>query len=273
MSVTAEEQICNLALSHLGETEISDISGTDTTSTILKEVYDQNRDFVMEEFPWPCLVKRTSLNLAAEISITDITSAEPGVVTCSAHTFVNNDLVIFSGCASAGLTDMDGNVFRVSGKTDDTFELEETDGDNVDTSGYGTYTSGGSVRRYATADWDYVYDLPSDCLKPLKILDEYWEEDPKYEWRREGSLIYCNIENAALQYIKQETTPANYSSALVEAIAYRLAWMVALPITGSRESRNDLWAMYDRFMKRVRSSGAEGGESQDRGEALWINAR
>jgi len=273
MSVTTEEQICNIALFHLGEAEISNISGTDTTSTILEEVYDQNRDFVMEEFPWPSVTKRTSLALAAEISITDISSAKPGVVTCSAHTFINNDLVIFSGCAAAGLTDMDGNVFRVSGKTDDTFELEESDGDDVDTTGYGTYTSGGSVRRYATSEWDYVYDLPDDCLKPLKILDELWEEDTEYEWKREGSLIYCNIEDAALKYTKKETDPANYSSALTEAIAYRLGWLVSIPITGSKELKNNLWTMYDRFMRKTRGSSAEGGASQDQGEALWINAR
>ena len=273
MSVSTEEQICNIALFHLGEAEISNISGTDTISTILSEVYDQNRDFVMEEFEWPSVIKRTSLALGVEVSITSVSSAEPGVVICSGHAFVNGDLVVFSGCATAGLTDMDGNVFRVAGKTTDQFNLAEPDGDDVDTSGFGTYTSGGSVRMYATAVWDYVYDLPSDCLKPLKILDELWEEGAAYEWKREGNLIYCNVENAALKYTKAETDPGNYSSALAEAIAYRLGWLVSIPITGSKELKNNLWTMYDRFMKRVKSSGAEGGASRDQGEALWINAR
>ncbi len=271
MSVTTETQLANIALSLLGEGEIADLDGSGSTATKLAEVYDQNRDFVMEAFPWPCLIKRFHLVLAGLDAVEGISQASPGVVDLTGHAFTDGQLVTFKDIV--GMTELNGGIFKVSGADTDDIELEDPDGDDVDTSGYSAWVSGGSIYLYATGVWEFVYDLPSDALKPLAILDVNFTGNTAYTWLREGSIIYASVEDAALKYIKKETAPANYTSDLVDAIAYRLAWLTCVGITGSTEMRAWLERRYDFIIKKMRGDSAEGGESQDRGEALWINAR
>lgn len=68
--------------------------------------------------------------------VTDITQANPGVVTSPGHGLVNGDQVTFSDVG--GMTEVNGNTYTVANKTDDTFELSSTN-----TTGFTAYTSGG----------------------------------------------------------------------------------------------------------------------------------
>ncbi len=270
--VTTETQIANTALSLMGEGEIADIDGTDATAVKLEEVYGQNRDFVLEAFPRPCALKRLHLTLSGKTAVSGITNANPGVVTATAHPFSDGELVKFVD--ADGMSDINGNIFKVTNKATDTFELYDVENEKVDTTGYGTYAAATDfVYRYATPDWDYVYDLPSNCLKPLKILDKDFGENDAYKWIREGAFLYTTVENAALKYILKEITVTNYTSNLIEAIAYRLAWLTCIGITGSGTLRQWLETRYNDLIKRARGSGAAGGDSQDQGEALWVDAR
>ncbi len=272
MSVTTETQLANIALSHMGEREIANIDdAADATAVKLEEVFDQNRDFVMEAFPWPCLIKRFHLVLAGLDTVEGISQASPGVVDLTGTAFVDGQLITFADIV--GMVELNGGIFKVSDKATDAISLEDPDGTDVDTSGYTAWVSGGSVYLHATGDWAFVYDLPSDALKPLEILDVNFTENTNYTWVREGSLIYCQLEDAALKYIKKETTVTNFSSNLAEAIAYRLAWLTCLSITGSSNMRTWLEGRYDRVLEKMRGSQKEGGTSQDRGETSWINAR
>lgn len=75
-------------------------------------------------------------------TITGITAADPGVVTATAHGFENGDLVEIWGVV--GMTEVNGNTYQVANKATDTFELTDpTTGEDIDTSGYTAYTSGG----------------------------------------------------------------------------------------------------------------------------------
>lgn len=78
-------------------------------------------------------------------TITGVTQANPGVVTSAGHGFANGDEVLISGIA--GMTQLNGNTYRVANVTANTFELQTTAGVNVDTSAYGAYVSGGTAAR------------------------------------------------------------------------------------------------------------------------------
>jgi hypothetical protein len=71
-------------------------------------------------------------------AITAITKANPAVVSVSAHGFSNGDVVKISDVV--GMTELNGGVYIIDNKTTGTFELVD-----VDSRGYGTYTSGGHV--------------------------------------------------------------------------------------------------------------------------------
>lgn len=91
------------------------------------------------------------------VSISGITQANPAVVTATSHGYNNGDHVIINSVT--GMVEVNGKTFKVANKTTNTFELQDVDGNNIDSSSFTTYASGGSVFRiyeiaspYAAAD-------------------------------------------------------------------------------------------------------------------------
>lgn len=80
-------------------------------------------------------------------TITGITNANPGVVTVSSVsptgglTLANGDTVTISGVV--GMTQVNENRYIVSGISGNTFTLYDLFGNPVDTTAFGTYSSGG----------------------------------------------------------------------------------------------------------------------------------
>jgi hypothetical protein len=72
----------------------------------------------------------------------------------------NGDTVVISGVG--GMTQVNGKRFIVANKTLTTFELKDIDGNNVNTTSYTTYTSGGVFNRVYTIATPFVTaDLPN----------------------------------------------------------------------------------------------------------------
>jgi len=91
--------------------------------------------------------------LEANKTITGITQANPGVVTSSSHGFANGDTVVISGVV--GMTQVNGKRFKVASVATDTFALQDIDGNNVNTTSYTTYVSGGVANRVYTLATTY----------------------------------------------------------------------------------------------------------------------
>ena len=91
--------------------------------------------------------------LEANKTITAITKANPGVVTATAHGFSNGDTVVISGVV--GMTQVNGKRFKVASVATDTFALQDIDGNNVNTTSYTTYVSGGVANRVYTLTTTY----------------------------------------------------------------------------------------------------------------------
>jgi len=99
--------------------------------------------------------------LGANLTITGITKANPGVVTSTSHGLVNGDYVVL---AVQGMYQLDGRVARVSGSTTNTFNLEGIDTTNFDTfsSGYCNKITFGTSVTTATSisagggDFDFI---------------------------------------------------------------------------------------------------------------------
>lgn len=85
-------------------------------------------------------------------AVTDITNANPGVVTASGHGFLTNSVITFDGVGGMA-AQVNGAFFTITVIDEDTFSL------GVDTSAYGTYTSGGTAiagAAHGLADGDMV---------------------------------------------------------------------------------------------------------------------
>lgn len=91
------------------------------------------------------------------VNISGITKANPAVVTLSGTAPANGAAVDIEGVV--GMTQVNNKRFLVKNRTSTTFELTDEDGNNINSTNYSTYTSGGTIEEvyelvtpYATAD-------------------------------------------------------------------------------------------------------------------------
>ncbi len=116
-------------------------------------------------------------------TITAATKANPCVVTAVGHGYSNGDSIIIENVV--GMTQLNNREFIVANKATDTFELHDTGGSNVNSTGYDTYVSGGVAAKIfeivSTFGVNDVFDLKftqsADVLyivhpsyKPKKLL-------------------------------------------------------------------------------------------------------
>jgi hypothetical protein len=94
-------------------------------------------------------------------TITGATQANPVVITSSSHGYSNGDEIYLDGVG--GMTELNGRNYIVANSASGTYSLQDLFGNDVDSTAYTAYTSGGSTDEiyeeatpYAAAD---VFDL------------------------------------------------------------------------------------------------------------------
>jgi hypothetical protein len=267
MSVSAAVDIANIALQRLGQPTISTLTESSRDATICNQLYDQNRDYCLMLADWDCLVNRQTLERSGKVAISAATAADPVEITCATHTFIANELIHVESIT--GMTQLNDLSYRVYSYTSTTIVLYGLDGTSIDGSSYTAWTSGGYVYRDPSANWAFVYDLPTDCLKVLHVLDEEGGTDTSYTWRKERTHLYTNIEAAGVRYVKKETDPSLYESDLVEVIAARLAWYISMRIHSDKTLRNGIYQEMQAAMARARMTNAAGSVDEGEPEASW----
>jgi hypothetical protein len=161
--------------------------------------------------------------LESSKTITGITKANPGVVTSSSHGFSNGDTVVISGVV--GMTQVNGKRFKVANVATNTFELQDIDGNNVNTSSYTTYTSGGVANRVYTLTTTYeTADLPN--LKFAQSADVMYICHPDFTPRKlsrtghtSWTITDVDFSNGPFLDHNITTTTINASSTTVGASA------------------------------------------------------
>jgi len=100
-------------------------------------------------------------NHGTDSVITKITKANPGVITTSSnHGLVNGDYVYISGVK--GMTQLNGNIYKVAGKAAKTFQLNTLAGAKVNTGSFGDWTSDGTVRKCFSPDCAILVTTAAD---------------------------------------------------------------------------------------------------------------
>ena len=103
-------------------------------------------------------------------TITAITQADPGVLTSASHGFSDGDEVFVSGVG--GMAELNGRNYLVANSTTNTFTLQDLFGNDIDTTSFTAFTSGGEAEQiyeeatpYAAADiFDLNYAQSADTM-------------------------------------------------------------------------------------------------------------
>lgn len=116
-------------------------------------------------------------------------------------------------------------------------------------------------------EYEIVYQLPTDCLRVLATSVS------STEYKIEQGKLLSNESSVNIKYIKQITDPTKFSEDFAEALAARLAWKLAYPITASRTVAADAYQMYKDALNMARAADAQEGTPEELEADEWITAR
>lgn len=202
--------------------------------------------------------------------ITGATAADPIVITAAGHGFSDGDWVYIHGVK--GMTELNGSFFIVANSSTNTFELTDTDGVNVDGTGFSAYTSGGQILQaiempQTDSGAIVVYKKPTDLIKPIKksVKTALLEV--------EQDKIISNVEDLKIRYTYFCTDPRKYFPKFVQALSTRLAAEIAFTITNSTTKSEQLKKLYlDVDLPTACSADSTQGTPDEATQDEWENA-
>ena len=117
-------------------------------------------------------------------------------------------------------------------------------------------------------EFDYQYQLPTDCLRALELYNA-----PTADWQIEEDMLLTSESSAQLRYIKKITDTGRYDPLFVEALATRLASEMAVPITGSKATRDKLFQLYTVKIQEARTRDSQEGQPENLRSSTWVQSR
>lgn len=132
--------------------------------------------------------------LETAIAITGVSNANPCAISVVGEPFSIGDWVFISGVG--GTTQLNGNTYVVASVSSDSFTLDDLNGDPVNSTSYGVYTSGGTVARLYTVSTPYAaVDLPylkfaqsADVMSLTCVNADTGSEYPPYDLTRLSAI-------------------------------------------------------------------------------------
>jgi hypothetical protein len=157
--------------------------------------------------------------LEADKVITNVTQADPAVVTSNSHGYSNGDEVVITEVV--GMTELNGKRFLVAGVTTNTFELTNKEGVTTDSTGFTTYVSDGVSNKVFEITTPYTTAQLFD-IKFAQSADVMYITHPSHEaskLSRTGhttwSLDEISFTNGPFMDVNTTTTTLTPSSASV----------------------------------------------------------
>jgi hypothetical protein len=102
--------------------------------------------------------------------------------------------------------------------------------------------------------WEFRYRYPNDCVDAQGIIGpsgrvEAVEIRPKFkvQYEADGRVILSDYPEAVLLYTKRVEEVERWPSYFVEAMAYRLASMIVMPLKNDAGNRNNLLQLAEQF--------------------------
>jgi hypothetical protein len=116
-------------------------------------------------------------------------------------------------------------------------------------------------------EYTYEFQLPSDCLKVLRLE----QEDVKYVI--EGNKLLTNETSIKIKYISDVTDTDLFPSDFSEVLALKLACDICMQLTQDRLLKRDLLAELQVLLADARSMDAQEGTPDDLVNDVWLNSR
>jgi hypothetical protein len=138
------------------------------------------------------------------------------------------------------------------------------------------------------AGWDYAYQIPPDCIAPRKIYDPYEGEvnipgfsstrepikfEPATNSDLDKGLILTNQDDALLIYTARVTDVNRFSAMYIDALAYKLAADLAVPLRGKEALSRTMIMLFDAAVVRAQASDAQKGYETPNTSNSFVESR
>lgn len=135
---------------------VGEVSDSSKKVRLRQFIFNENQTYVLEfGDQYLRFIQNGNQLTEASKTITGITQADPAVVTSTAHGYSNGDEVYISSVS--GMTQVNNRNFKVANVTANTFELQEMDSTDLDSTGYTAYSSGGTAEK--------IYEITTPFLE------------------------------------------------------------------------------------------------------------
>jgi hypothetical protein len=162
-----------------GSTFLAEVANSANKTRLIPFEFSTTQTYMLEFSNLKMRVyKDSGAVLEGDKTITAITKANPAVVTANSHGYSNGDEVVISSVG--GMTEVNGKRFLVADKTTNTFELQDKDGVDINSSSFTTYTSGGVSNKVFELTTPYTTAQLFD-LKFAQSADVMYITHPEHE--------------------------------------------------------------------------------------------
>ena len=232
-----------------GSTFIAEVADSDNKTRLIPFEFSTTQTYMLEFSNLKMRVyKDKGAVLEGDKTITGITQANPAVVTATSHGYDNGDEVLISGVS--GMTEVNGKRFLVADKTTNTFELQDKDGVDINSTSFTAYASGGVSNKVFEIATPYTTAQLFD-LKFAQSADVMYITHPEHEVEKlsrtghtSWTLADCSFTKGPMQDANTTDTTLNPGqSAVGTGIA-----LVASAVTGVNSGSGFLSTDVGRFV-------------------------
>lgn len=194
---------------------IGEIKASSALPRLIPFVNSSNQSYILEFGNLYMRVYKDGavMKLAAQ-TISAITNANPAVVTyVGSDTYANGDEVYISGVV--GMTEVNGRHFKVANRNTgaNTFELTDLGGTNINSTGYGTYSSGGTIEE--------IYELTTTYTTANVAA---------FDAKQSGGFLYIGLDGGYkyLEYTN-DTSWALYDHVIGDTLTTSISPSLSIP--------------------------------------------
>jgi hypothetical protein len=230
--------------------------------------------------PWNALKVRVPLNLSSLTVTTGTANGTTVTLTVGNHKLVVGQTIYVSGTVVSSSQTWDG-TYLITAVTATTISFANTI--------TGTYVSGGVVTWAPVFEFSYVYDLPTDGIRYLKVnsvsISNYYQYTTHGNWyqygqsmppfRIEGSHLLTSEITCDLQYLQYDNVfySPPQDNGLISLLIDKTAWTVSLGLNRDAQVINTLKADFTTAFIREKLINSQQGTPEELQESSWITTR
>jgi hypothetical protein len=209
------------AANRSGTKFIGEVKDSTKTVRLLDFVFNADQTYILEfGDEYMRVIRDGSYQYDLTLNITNVTNANPAVVTYTGTDPSNGDEVYISGISSAIAQYLNGRNFKIANVNGgaNTFELQYMDGTNVDSTSFGAYLggSGGTAKRVytVTSPYDYTDLKELQYVQSADVITFAHPDYPVYQLSRTGHTSWTF---ALASFVPSVSRPTGGATASITA--------------------------------------------------------